>query len=95
MEGYLEGEAQYAVEALPVKSVDGMLEGVRWTYRDEEVDDDGVNNPDDDKPHECETVFKMCHIGTCTVMYRGHNKLYAPSELTSLRRRLHRSAPKG
>jgi hypothetical protein len=71
-----------------VKSVDWTLRSVRWTYRDEEVDDDGVNNADDDKPLECETVFKMRNIDTCTVMYRGHNKLYAPSKLTSLRRRL-------
>lgn len=65
------------------------MRSVRWTYRDEEVDDDGVNNADDDKPLECETIFKVCSIDTCTVMYRGHNKLYALSEPTSLRRRLH------
>lgn len=75
--------------------MDGTSRDVRRTYRNEEVEDDGVNHADDHKPLEREAVFKMCNVDTGSVVYIGHNKLYAPSELTSLKRRLQRNAQQG
>ena len=91
----LEGKTDHAEEALPVKSVDGTLQDVGWTYRNKKVEDEGVNHTDDHKPLECETVFEMCNVDTCSPVYVGQDKLYAPSEFTRLRQQLERSSQQG
>jgi hypothetical protein len=91
----LEGETEHAEEALPVTSVDGTLKDVRWTYRNKKIEYNGVDHPDDHKPLECKTVFEMCTVDTCSVVYVGQNELYALSEFTRLRRQLERSAQQG
>jgi hypothetical protein len=73
----LEGETQQAEKALFIAVCGENVIKVIWTYGYEKVHDKRVDDPDYDEPLECKTVFEMCSIYACCIMYHRYQELYA------------------